>query len=92
MAVNLPSPAHTIALSPDGAIAKGCSQFVRPMSRVGIHADANQQRKGGRHMKLVAPIMGIIAGVVLLVPAERAGAQPVDCEAARCTIQSAIDA
>ncbi|MEO6028809.1 MAG: hypothetical protein ABIR79_18240, partial [Candidatus Binatia bacterium] len=43
-------------------------------------------------MKLVAPIMGIIAGVILLVPAERAGAQPVDCEAARCTIQAAIDA
>ena len=43
-------------------------------------------------MKIVAPVVGLVAGMFFLLPVTRANAQPVDCEAARCTIQAAIDA
>ncbi len=33
----------------------------------------------------------IVAGMLLALPAVRANAAPVDCEAARCTVQAAID-
>ena len=40
----------------------------------------------------VAKIVLSVLGLLLVVPASRASAQPVDCEAARCTIQAEIDA
>ena len=35
--------------------------------------------------------IALLAGMLLAFPASRADAEPVDCEAARCTIQSTID-
>ncbi len=37
-------------------------------------------------------IVGIVAGIILsITPTGRANAEPVDCEAARCTVQASID-
>ena len=40
-------------------------------------------------MKLV---VAVVTGILLLMPAARASAEPVDCEADRCLIQATIDA
>src|SRR2546428_10054687 len=39
-------------------------------------------------MKLV---VAVITGMLLVLPAARANAEPVDCEAERCLIQATID-
>ena len=44
--------------------------------------------KGGYHEIVIS----LIAGILLAVPAGQAYAAPVDCEAARCTVQATIDA
>src|SRR5215204_2135897 len=37
-------------------------------------------------------VVAILAGMLLTLPTTRAEAAPVDCEAARCTVQATIDA